>query len=378
MNEPLLRSILRLYALFAGSDGLLDGEKKRISRFLSTHLSTDSVAHFIQLLEKWCLEYAPNFGNKIWLEGELREISQTVNKELLLSQRYYLFLELIELSLSDNQISLAEDEILNLLPGLLNLPEGDVAILREFALGNGNFSTSDKDVLIVSDFKPLEIPENNFWAFPGFSGNLAILKLGGTDTYFVQYKGTKETTLNGQIMEPGISRIWAPGASLRQQGIGPVFFSYIQERNSDPGVKPKINFQASNLSLRFPDGRIGLNDISLSEKGGRMVAIMGASGCGKSTLLNVLNGNEKPDQGKILINGLDVHRDAIELEGVIGYIPQDDLLNERLTVFENMYFAAKFSFGNLPEHEIVSMADQMLDSLGLAATRDKEVGSPAK
>jgi len=378
MNEPLLRSILRLYALFAGSDGLLEGEKKRISRFLSTHLSPDSVAHFIQLLEKWCLEYAPNFGNKDWLGEELREISQTVNKELLLSQRYYLFLELIELSLTDNQISLAEDEILNLLPSLLNLPEGDVAILREFAIGNGVFSAPGKDVLIVSDNKPVEISEDNFWAFPGFSGNLAILKLGGTDTYFVQYNGKKETTLNGQVMESGISRIWAPGASLRQQGIGPLFFSYIQERISDPGEKPKINFQASNLSLRFPDGRIGLNDISLSEKGGRMVAIMGGSGCGKSTLLNVLNGNEKPNQGKILINGLDVHRDAVELEGVIGYIPQDDLLNERLTVFENMYFAAKFSFGNLPEHEIVAMADRMLDSLGLAATRDKEVGSPAK
>ncbi len=378
MNEPLLRSILRLYALFAGSDGLLEEEKSRVSAFLRSHLSPESVEHFIELLEKWCLEYASKSRDSTWQEEELRNIASGINRELHIAQRYYLFLELIELSMVDGNLSHSESDLLSQFARLLNLPESHVATLRDFALGNEAFANPGAHILLISDKKPAEISDKNFWELPGFSGQLAILKLPELDTYFVQYQGDSEPSLNGQVLQKGISRIWAPGATLRQEGLAPVFFSYIQERISDPGSRPQIDFQAHKLGLTFPDGRIGLKNINLTEKGGRMVAIMGASGCGKSTLLNVLNGNEKPGQGQVLINGLDVHADADELEGVIGYIPQDDLLNERLTVFQNMYFAARFSFGNLGEDEITRRCDQMLNSLGLTATRDKEVGSPAK
>jgi ABC-type multidrug transport system ATPase subunit len=72
---------------------------------------------------------------------------------------------------------------------------------------------------------------------------------------------------------------------------------------------------------------------------------MGASGSGKSTLLNVLNGAEQPSSGRVMINGIDIHQHPEKVEGVVGYIPQDDLLMEDLTVFENLYYAAQLCFG---------------------------------
>src|SRR5438105_12861125 len=45
-----------------------------------------------------------------------------------------------------------------------------------------------------------------------------------------------------------------------------------------------------------------------------LIALMGASGAGKSTLLHVLNGNEKPTQGQVLINGIDIHRDPQKID----------------------------------------------------------------
>jgi ABC-type multidrug transport system ATPase subunit len=378
MNEPLLRSVLRLYALFAGSDGLLEEEKHRISHFLFSHLSPESVAHFIVLLEKWSAEYAQNATNPEWVDNELGRISVGINRELTISQRYYLFLELIELSLVDGHLSKAEDSLLQKFSSLINLSPEHTRILRDFATGKQVFSRSDPNILLISAQKPESEQKANHWEIPGFTGKLAVLKLPELDTYFVQYQGKSEPVLNGNILQNGISRIWAPGATLRQQGIPPVFFSFVQERISDTGHKPQIDFQASGIGLTFPDGKVGLKDVNLAEKGGRMVAIMGGSGCGKSTLLNVLNGNEKPDTGTVRINGLDVHLDSEKLEGVIGYIPQDDLLNERLTVFQNMYFAAKFSFGNLPEEDIIQKCNAVLNSLGLSSIKDKEVGSPAK
>lgn len=103
---------------------------------------------------------------------------------------------------------------------------------------------------------------------------------------------------------------------------------------------------------------------------------MGASGSGKSTLLSVLNGSEKPSSGRVLINGIDVHEEPKKIRGVVGFIPQDDLLMEDLTVFENLYYAARLCFGNYSKDELAEMVEKVLLSLGLSETRNLKVGSP--
>src|SRR5258708_3156406 len=103
---------------------------------------------------------------------------------------------------------------------------------------------------------------------------------------------------------------------------------------------------------------------------------MGASGAGKSTLLHVLNGNEKPSKGQVLINGIDIHREPGKIEGVIGFVPQDDLLIEDLTVYQNLYFASKLCFSHLNEDEIDFLVLKTLDDLGLNEAKDLKVVSP--
>ena len=92
-------------------------------------------------------------------------------------------------------------------------------------------------------------------------------------------------------------------------------------------MQAKFHLTVNNLEFKFLNGNIGLRDINFSESHGRLVGIMGASGAGKTTLLNVLCGIEKPSNGEVLINGFNLHTQKKELEGVIGLIPQDDLIN---------------------------------------------------
>jgi ABC-type multidrug transport system ATPase subunit len=103
---------------------------------------------------------------------------------------------------------------------------------------------------------------------------------------------------------------------------------------------------------------------------------MGASGAGKTTLLNVLCGIDKPSSGEILINKLNLHTQKKELEGVIGLIPQDDLLIEELTVFENLYYSAKLCFRDKSEEELTRMVDNTLINLGLLDRKELKVGTP--
>ena len=103
---------------------------------------------------------------------------------------------------------------------------------------------------------------------------------------------------------------------------------------------------------------------------------MGGSGVGKSTLLNLLNGNLIPKHGRILINGYDLKTEKKQLEGLIGFIPQDDLLIEELTVFQNLYYNARLCFAQLDEQQIQNRVHKLLFELDLYEARNLKVGNP--
>jgi ABC transport system ATP-binding/permease protein len=106
----------------------------------------------------------------------------------------------------------------------------------------------------------------------------------------------------------------------------------------------RISFVADGISYSFPDGTPAISNVSFSAGDGMLIGIMGASGSGKTTLLNLLTGLTKPQSGEVRVNGIPIHSDDKRLDGVVGYVPQDDLLVEELTVFENLWYAASFCF----------------------------------
>ncbi|HOW98905.1 MAG TPA: ATP-binding cassette domain-containing protein [Kiritimatiellia bacterium] len=208
----------------------------------------------------------------------------------------------------------------------------------------------------------------------GFRGRLAVLKLRGDDLFLAAATGDEPVWLEGHPLAPGAARLLCPGQVLRDRWGNELHYAAVAAAFREEGAGPVLDFRGARLEYRFADGRCGLHDFSFAERGGRLVGIMGASGAGKSTLLEILNGTLRPSSGDVRLNGRDIHAGAGE--GVIGFVPQDDMLFEDLTVYENLYYAARLCLAHLPEARRIARVRRMLADLGQADIADLKVGSP--
>ena len=98
-----------------------------------------------------------------------------------------------------------------------------------------------------------------------------------------------------------------------------------------------------NVSKSYTNGVHALRDINLAIEDGEFVYIIGPTGSGKSTLIKLLDGEEIPDQGRVLVNDVDVgklrHSKVPYYRRSIGVVFQDFRLLPTLTIFENISFA---------------------------------------
>jgi len=210
----------------------------------------------------------------------------------------------------------------------------------------------------------------------GIDDHLAVLHIPSVDMYICRYDGTHDLYLNNQWMSADNVYVLNYGCSIRNPQIKPVYYSDIVNCFYHGAQSEILLYEAQDVEYEFESGHVGLHPMNFNFFSGNIVGIMGGSGAGKSTLLGVLTGLNKPTRGKVLLNNVDIHNDRQAIEGLIGYVSQDDLLIEELTVFQNLYFNAKLSFGQYTENEIRQRTDDVLRDLGLYEIRDMKVGSP--
>ena len=193
------------------------------------------------------------------------------------------------------------------------------------------------------------------------------------------FSGGKENLyLEGNPILPGRFYAFKEGGIIRGARISPVYFTDVNAAFFNQAETPIFTLNGQNAEFKFKNSKNGLYEFNFTERSGQLVAIMGGSGVGKSTLLNVLNGNIPLDKGKILINSFDIQEYKKETEGLIGFVPQDDLLFEELTVWENLYYNARLCLAGFSEEEINKAVTKVLIELELFEFRGLKVGSPLK
>ncbi len=390
MSEAILKALMQLFALIVDIDEVQEiKEKERdiIRAFLSRQLNIELVERYMNVFEEFLLLYHQDRITKGSIKDKKRtaltavrilSICEKINEELEQTQKIYVIIQLIEYIAYGIDIRETELDFLHTVASAFNIPEHEYQNILSFVVYSLNDIPHKDQVLQIDNEENASIPGVHHVYNQNLLGEISFLNISSVNTYVLRYHGKEDLLLNGQHIYSGLTYTFVHGSSIRGQNIDPIYYTDVAGTFSTSSFTSKISFIARNVEFRFHNSDNGLQEFNLREESGKLVGIMGGSGVGKSTLLNVLNGNLKPQSGEILINGHDLYheKEKEKLNGVIGFIPQDDLLMEELTVYQNLYYNASLCLNDYDDEKIKEIVNQVLIDLDLFEIRDLKVGKP--
>ncbi|MCQ2253212.1 MAG: ATP-binding cassette domain-containing protein [Bacteroidales bacterium] len=388
MSESILKALMQLFAIIAASkeDSESTGTHSIVVSFLEHELRQDLVEEYVKLYhhhydELRARQSANGRVRKVVSANSTKVlvICDAINKELVQRQKVILLVRMLEFvkidnphGVSDLQMDFVSSVALN-----FNVPHEEFKAISDFVfLSSMMIPDSNRVLLVDSDYGFHHDKIKHIYS-ENLSGQILFFVIPSVNMHLFVFQGENEITMNGQVLNPDRVHVLSLGASLRGPRIKkPIYYSDIVSTFNYDKTKSRIVFEVDKLEYKFPNGATGLHTMSFIEKSGKLVGIMGASGAGKTTLLSVLNGNSAPSSGHVWINGVDLHNNEGELDGLIGYVSQDDLLIEDLTVFQNLYYSAKQCFSNYSRAQLYRTVLKLLKSLGLYEIRNMKVGNP--
>jgi ABC-type multidrug transport system ATPase subunit len=386
MSEKILETLMQLFAIIAKPQANDSERRGVVEAFLKRLLNQELVKEYLVKYDEAYEEARKKLEKSSAERREgaiairIRKLCKDINEQgqLEQEQRIVVVIQALEFCKSGGQeVSQLELGFISTLAEGLNITEEEYGFIEEFVLNQFSNIPDHQNILLINGNEESDLKEAKHIYKELMKGQIWVLFVPSVKMYFVRFIGSGELSMNVQLLQEDKVYPFSQGSSIKGTKIKPIYFWDVTMQFLKEEFKSSmVVYEVSNIEYRFKGGKVGIHHMSFKEESGRMVGIMGASGAGKSTLLSVLNGINAPFDGEVLINGISIHKDKEKVKGLIGYVSQDDLLIEELTVFENLYFNAKLCFDNLTEEEIVERVDLTLKNLGLYEIRDMKVGSP--
>ncbi len=270
----------------------------------------------------------------------------------------------------------------DLVANCLNVDPADTKFIKRFVALN-EYDSIDPFRLVklkgapkLTETKNCDYKNINHREIPGLNGCIYFLLLPDIQSYLVKLYGDSKLYLDSKEVLSEKVYLFQVGSTIKGFGISPIHFSTLVSLSGTRTDVQRAVLTAEDIEYRYRNSKNGIKPFRISEESGQLIGIMGSSGVGKSTLLNLLTGKQKPHRGRVLINGYDIHLEKHAVQGIIGLVPQDDLLFENLTVYQNMFYNAKLCFGNYTRKQIDILVKKVLNDLELWEIQDLKVGSP--
>lgn len=387
MSESILKALMQLFAIIANvnKDGVNNQSRSIVESYLKLQLSKALVDEYLSLFDEYITMHHGDIANKDGAGVRKRtssnsvkvlRICEKINEELHQDQKILVVLQLLEFISFGEEITEKELDFVKTVSDIFNIPEDEYFNAHSFTLEPSLEKIPYKaNVLLIDQHDEAPLPGFKHKKYSLLNGRLLVLFIPSINMYAFRYTGDEDMYLNGHSILLSRTYMLPKGSAIRNPKIGSIYYSDIAASFIESRVEQQVNFTANNVEFRFKGSDNGIHRFNFCEQGGKLVGIMGGSGVGKSTLLNVLNGSLKPQQGSVTINGFDIYKDRKHLEGVIGFVPQDDLLIEELTVYQNLYYSAKLCFKDYDDEQINQAVIKVLEDLDLKATSSLVVGN---
>ena len=384
MTESVLKALMRLFAMVSQ---VLEEEKYLMAKaivesYLRQLVNPNKINQYLIMYDFYLSSQKERGSNQT--SGHLSAYSvkaliicDQINQVLQQRQKALVLLQLFEIINLQKQVKEEELDFVKTIALELKFRDNVYLNSKAFILDT-LVDIPDKDYVLVIDSETQSRLDGIKYLHKKYlKGQLIFLYLPETQTVLFRHViADDQLYLNGRKIIPYRTYILEKGSTIRSPIIGPIYYSDITKIFSKTVGKLKIRLEVQQVSYEFSNGNTGIYPLNFSEESGNLIGIMGGSGVGKSTLLNVLNGSLVPTKGNVFINGYDVHKDRDALEGIIGYIPQDDLLVEELTVFQNLYFNARLCFKEATSEELMELVNRTLKHFELFNVKDLTVGNP--
>ena len=318
MTDIILSSFLSLFALF-GKEERVDESRARemLVGYLRHHFGIRNIDAYLDFYTD--IRDAYELNESLDVTETVNMICSNLHDQIRAKEKAMLLLRLMEFC---GMPESSHDTIFRVMARQFDISDEQYQNYQDFV--NGKLT----DHVITHQVK-------------GVSGRLKTLHDPFTGLLVFTYEGDETVLLNDVPVLPGAFQVWMQSSVLKSQGATPVYYStiigeYNRRRGCDEGTGQSITFCGRDINFRFPKSDNGMHDLSFTLTSGELVAIMGGSGTGKTTLLSLLNGSLSPQEGSITINGHDISEP--DAKALIGFVPQDDLLVEELTVRQNLWF----------------------------------------
>ncbi len=384
MNEKILNTLMHLFAIIAPAQGNENDRRGVVEAFLRPQLNQEGVKAYLKIFEAYYAEAQERLkkGKEARRNSSISvriiKICFDIGMQLTLNQKIIVLVQLLEYCRSDHKgVSNTELEFIITAAEGFNINPEDYQLIQQFVLSSKDEIPESPQILVIDSDRVTQYEKAHHIVNDSFRGQVRVLNLPQADMLFIRSFGTGELLLSGQLRHEDRVYLFERGASLKFMSSKPIYYSeVIRQFLDESALASRVVYEVNEIEYKFKGGQVGLHRMSFAEESGRLIGIMGASGAGKSTLLSVLNGTNRPDSGEVLINGINIHNDPDKIKGLIGFVSQDDLLIEELTVFDNLFYNAKLCFGNLDDEAVTHKVDDVLHSLGLYDIKDMKVGTP--
>ncbi|MCX7607252.1 MAG: ATP-binding cassette domain-containing protein [Bacteroidia bacterium] len=362
MQEVLLDGLTRILAYFS-LQGSFSAKEEAVLRQLLRELGVDPQQELLKIQQ-----YIARPG-ELHPTVLLRSVAQQLPRPL----RYLLYAYVMQLAHADKRFMPEEERFLQDMADIFEILQEDRFLLQHFAQ-TSRLRTIDSPQLLIVGAADKEVAPSVRHMQLHLPGYVAFLHLPSVDLVLMRLVGPQmEAHLNGQWVHGDVIRVFSEGALLRVKGYTLTYKEVLEQFRPAP-FQQRLLWEVRKLTYKFKNGQTAIFPLSFEVTQGRLVGIMGPSGAGKSTLLRLLSGQLRPSGGRVYLNGKDIHTESRAIQGLLGFVPQEDLLIEELTVRENVYYAACLAYAS--DEEARKATEETLRELGLTGIADLPVGSP--